>query len=308
MTSRQKTSRRTRLGALAVCLALVTALPATDAAAAPRVPHRSAVPPGDGPLVPGVPPGPHQPWQIDTPDQALPPRVYAPGAAEDAVEPRRAAAGTYDLIEYVPLGEAQAFAAAAVTCTKLAGPYQRQVERYLRRKVDGKQSRADCLAIRAFQVKQRIKPAIGYAGPVTWARMQLLAARKNPNAAGKCLVRTYRVACVDLSRQLTWVQKGKKVVFGPVPMRSGRKAYPTRAGWHTVYWKHKNHWSTLYNTPMPYSQFFSGGQAFHAVYGSIYTEIGSMGCVNLRLADARTLWGVLKTKDRVFVWGKRPGK
>ena len=27
--------------------------------------------------------------------------------------------------------------------------------------------------------------------------------------------------------------------------------------------------------------------AFHAVYGSIYTTVGSWGCVNLRLADAR---------------------
>ncbi|MFM9695863.1 hypothetical protein [Streptomyces europaeiscabiei] len=55
-----------------------------DAAAA-------AAPPGDGPLVPGVPPGPHQPWQVDRPDQGLPPRAYAPGAAEEALEPRSAA-------------------------------------------------------------------------------------------------------------------------------------------------------------------------------------------------------------------------
>ncbi|UUU24404.1 L,D-transpeptidase family protein [Streptomyces sp. DSM 40750] len=301
------TSRRMTFRAVVVVLALVAVLP-MDGAAADPAPPAPADRPGADHLVPGVPPGPHQPWQIDTPDQLLAPRVYVPDAGEEMIEPRDAAAGTYDLIEYVPLSEAEAVAGAKVTCTRLTGPYQRQVERYLKRKVDGKQSRADCLAVRAFQIKQRIKPAIGFAGPVTWARMQLLSARKNPNAAGKCPVRTYRVACVDLSRQVTWVQKGKKVVFGPVPMRSGRKQYPTRAGWHKVYWKHKNHWSTLYNTPMPYSQFFSGGQAFHAVYGSIHTEIGSMGCVNLRLADARGLWGVLKEQDRVFVWGKRLGK
>jgi lipoprotein-anchoring transpeptidase ErfK/SrfK len=137
--------------------------------------------------------------------------------------------------------------------------------------------------------------------------MQLIGARKNPNAAGKCPVRSYRVACVDLDRQLTWVQKGKKVVYGPVPMRSGRVGHRTRTGWFKIYWKHKNHWSTLYNSPMPYAQFFSGGQAFHAVYGSIYTTVGSWGCVNLRLADARRLWGVLKTGDHVYVWGRRPG-
>jgi hypothetical protein len=58
---------------------------------------------------------------------------------------------------------------------------------------------------------------------------------------------------------------------------------------------------------MPYSQFFSGGQAFHAVYGSIHTTVGSMGCVNLRLGDARKLWDVLKTRDWVYVWGRRSG-
>nr|WP_260859586.1 L,D-transpeptidase family protein [Streptomyces cupreus] len=258
---------------------------------------------GPGPeaeLVPGVAP---KSWVIDTPDQILPPTVYTPGGREDAVEPRQAVEGAYDLVEYVPLGDA----VMRVACSKRAGPYQRQVERWLKLKVDGKQSAADCRAIRAFQLKHKIKPAIGFAGPVTWATMQLVGARKNPNAAKKCPVRSYRVACVDLSRQLTWVQKGKKVVYGPVPMRSGRAGYRTRTGWHKVYWKHKNHVSTLYHQPMPYSQFFSGGQAFHAVYGSIFTTVGSMGCVNLRLGDARKLWKVLKKGDRVYVWGRRPG-
>ncbi|MEU0335023.1 L,D-transpeptidase [Streptomyces sp. NPDC006193] len=254
-------------------------------------------------LVPGVPPGPTQPWQIDTPDQALPPRVYTPSAEEDAVEPRDAPPGTYDPIEYVPLGDA----VAKVACSKQTGPYQRQIERWLKLKADGRQSASDCRAIRAFQVTHGIKPSIGFAGPVTWSTMMLLSARKNPNAAGKCPVRSYRVACVDLSRQLTWVQKGGKVLFGPAPMRSGGKGHVTRRGWHSVYWKHKNHWSTLYNQPMPYAQFFDGGQAFHAVYGSIHTTVGSMGCVNLKLADARTLWGVLKKGDKVYVWGRRPG-
>ncbi|WP_406332316.1 L,D-transpeptidase family protein [Streptomyces sp. NBC_00203] len=285
----------------AVLLALLAVLPGESALAV-------GGPPAPGPgseLVPGVAPGPHQPWQIDTPDQMLAPKVYTPTAAEDAVEPRNAPAGTDTLIEYVPLSDAAA--GTAVTCSKRTGPYQRQVERWLKLKVDGKQSAADCLAIRAFQTRYKIKPTIGFAGPVTWAHMQLLSAMKNPNAAGKCPVRSYRIACVDLARQLTWVQKGKKVVWAPVPMRSGRAGYRTRTGWFKIYWKHKNHWSTLYNSPMPYSQFFSGGQAFHAIYGSIYNPNGSWGCVNLRLADARTLWSVLKTGDHVYVWGRRAG-
>jgi hypothetical protein len=293
------TRRRTAGRALALLLAVVAVLPVGAAGAAP-------VPPAPGPsagLVPGVAPGPAQPWSLDTPDQALPPVVYTPSAEEEAVEPRSAVAGTYALVEYVPLGEA----VAQVSCTAKAGPYQRQVERWLGLRVDGVQSAGDCRAIRAFQVQQGIKPAMGFAGPVTWSRMQYLSARRNPNAAGNCPVRSHPVACVDLSRQLMWVQKGRQVVFGAVPIRSGRAGYRTRAGWHKVYWRHKNHWSTLYNTPMPYSQFFSGGQAFHGVYGSLYTAVGSMGCVNLTVGDARRLWGVLRKGDRVFVWGRRPG-
>ncbi|MGW0884984.1 L,D-transpeptidase [Streptomyces sp. NPDC002671] len=293
-------SRRIARRGAAALLAAAIALPTAGIAAASPAPPAPRTEPE---LVPGVAPGPAQPWQIDRPDQALPPRMYTPSKRENAREPKAAAPGTYDLIEYVPIGDA----VSKVTCSKQAGPYQRQVERWLKLKVDGKQSTADCKAIRAFQLKHKIKPAIGFSGPVTWATMMLISAKKNPNAAKKCPVRTYKVACVDLDRQLTWVQKGSKVVFGPVPMRSGRKGYATRKGWHTVYWRHKNHVSTLYYQPMPYAQFFDGGQAFHAVYGSIYTTVGSMGCVNLKLADARKLWDVLKKGDHVYVWGRRPG-
>lgn len=285
-------------------LATVTALPATahTAAGAPAPPAPAPAPALEPDLVPGVALGPGQPWQIDTPDQALPPDVYTPTEAEDAVEPKDAAPGAYDLIEYVPLSDA----VAKVSCSKKTGPYQRQVERWLKLKADGKQSAGDCEAIRAFQTKHKIKPASGFAGPVTWSTMMLIGAKKDPNAAKKCPVRSYKVACVDLDRQLTWVQQDSKVVFGPVPMRSGRTGHLTRKGWHTVYWRHKNHVSTLYNEPMPYAQFFDGGEAFHAVYGSIYTTVGSYGCVNMKLGDARKLWDVLKTGDHVYVWGKRP--
>ncbi|MGW0567866.1 L,D-transpeptidase family protein [Streptomyces tauricus] len=300
--------RRRTAAALVAHFALVAALFAPGAVAAP--PPAPGAPGASAPqheLVPGVHPGPYQPWQLDTPDQVLAPHVYTPSAAEDAVEPPLAAEGGDALIEYVPLSEAVARQAGVTACSRRTGPHQRQVERWLRRTADGKQSAADCRAVRAFQSEQGIRPDSGFAGPVTWGRMRLLSAAKKPNAAGRCPVRAGRVACVDLRRQLVWVQKGKRVVFGPVPVRTGKAGYRTRTGWFKVYWKHKNHWSTLYNTPMPYSQFFSGGQAFHAIYGSVYSPPGSHGCVNMRLADARTLWSRLHTGDRVYVWGRRPG-
>ncbi|MEU5771876.1 L,D-transpeptidase family protein [Streptomyces venezuelae] len=295
-------SKTVRRG-LPALLAVAVVLPAVPASADP-VPPRPAAP-GASPLVPGIPDTPPHPYQLDTRDQSLAPHVYRPSAAENAVEPMAAPAGTDALVEYVPPSEIAAGAAPA--CTKRTGPYQRQVERWLRRKADGRQSAADCRAIRAFQRKQGIRPAIGFAGPTTWSRMRLISARKNPKATKRCSTRAYRVACVDLTRQLMWVQKGKKVLLGPVPVRTGRAGYRTRTGWHKVYWKHKNHWSSLYRTPMPYSQFFNGGQAFHAIYGSVYSPPGSRGCVNMRVADARALWRTLFKGDRVHVWGRKPG-
>ncbi|MGI5377549.1 L,D-transpeptidase family protein [Streptomyces sp. CA-251387] len=314
---------RIACGSIAVLLAGAALLPAGSALAEPVDPAPPAsgpqaepapqasgpaaepAPPASGPeapeLVPGIPLNLFPTWQMDTPDQALEPKVYTPSAEEDAVEPQDAPEGAYDRLEYVdPID-----ALGGVKCSEETGEKQRQVERWLKLRVDGEQSPADCRAIRAFQKKHRIKPAIGYAGPVTWATMQLVSARKNPNAGKKCPVRGYRVACVDLDRQLTWVQDSKDVVFGPVPIRSGRQGYETRTGWHAVYWRHKNHKSSLYKSPMPYSQFFSGGQAFHGIYGNIFSPPGSMGCVNLTLHDARRLWRVLKKGDRVYAWGRR---
>ncbi|MYW68321.1 L,D-transpeptidase family protein [Streptomyces sp. SID8379] len=298
-------------GGLAALLALAVALPAGRAAADPEPPTPTAtaaapLPAAPAPapgLVPGIPLTTDQPWHLDTPDQVLPPHMYRPSAAEDAIEPMPAPDGLDVLVEYVPPSEVR----GAVTCTKKTGPYQRQVERWLGLKVDGKQSPADCRRIRAFQTKQGIRPNIGFAGPVTWTRMRTISARKNPNAAKKCPTRAYRLACVDLPRQLMWVSKGKKIVYGPVPIRSGRAGNRTRVGWHKIYWRHKNHWSSLYNSPMPYSQFFSGGQAFHGIYGNVYSPPGSRGCVNLRVSDAKRLWGVLERGDRVYVWGRKPG-
>ncbi|MER5950850.1 L,D-transpeptidase family protein [Streptomyces sp. NPDC001904] len=310
-------------GGLAALLALAVALPAGQALADPGPPAPSATSaPAPAPeavpeagLVPGVRLAPHRDWPQDTPDQTLPPHVYTPSAEEDAIEPPPAPPGADALIEYMPPGDAPAPAGsggapgplAAAACTARTGPYQRQVERWLKRRADGKQSPADCRAIRAFQTRQGIRPNAGFAGPVTWGRMRAISARKNPNAAKKCPTRAYRLACVDLPRQLMWVSKGEKIVYGPVPIRSGRAGNRTRTGWHKVYWRHKNHWSSLYNSPMPYSQFFSGGQAFHGIYGNVYSPPGSRGCVNLRLSDAKRLWGVLKGGDRVYVWGRKPG-
>ncbi|WP_217196101.1 L,D-transpeptidase [Streptomyces buecherae] len=209
----------------------------------------------------------------------------------------------------VALGSGTAQAASA--CTAKAGPYQKQAEKFLGRPVDGKQSAADCRAIRSFQTAHAISPNIGYAGPITRNMMDLVgkqrAAGKNPNKAKKCPTNRGRIACVDLSRQLSWVQDGKKLVYGPVPVRTGRNGHETRTGSKKVYWRNINHWSTLYHVRMPYSQFFDGGQAFHAISGNVWSAPGSHGCVNMRTADAKKYWSLLRNGDDTFVYGRKPG-
>ncbi|MGW1774539.1 L,D-transpeptidase family protein [Streptomyces sp. NPDC002104] len=200
-----------------------------------------------------------------------------------------------------PAGEARA-------CTAGTGPYQRELEGHVGRAADGTQDAGDCEAIRTFQRAHGIRPADGYAGLATFRTMIAVAARANPNAAGDCPVRSHRVTCVDLERQLLWVQRGRTVVFPPVPVRTGRDEEETRPGWHEIYWRSEDHVSTLYDdAPMPYAQFFDAGQALHGRPGDLYAHGGSAGCVNLTVPDARRLWDLLTEGDAVYVWGAKPG-
>ncbi|MFI1013756.1 L,D-transpeptidase [Streptomyces sp. NPDC020965] len=202
-------------------------------------------------------------------------------------------------------------AQAAPACTSGTGPYQKQVEKFLGRTVDGRQSVNDCKAIRAFQTLHGITPSAGYAGSLTWQTMNTIlqqrAAKKNPNAAGNCPTNKGRIACVDLTRQLSWIQDGRTLKFGPVPVRTGKDGSETRTGAKKIYWRNIDHVSSIYKVKMPYAQFFDGGQAFHSTTKSMWNPPGSAGCVNMRPAEAKTYWNLLSNGDDVYVWGRKPG-
>ncbi|MFI6286008.1 L,D-transpeptidase family protein [Streptomyces sp. NPDC051018] len=196
----------------------------------------------------------------------------------------------------------------AAPCEAGTGPYQRPLEEHLGLPVDGVQSTADCEAIRGFQTENSLEPADGYAGLATYRTLVAVQARDQPNAAGGCPVRDYLVTCVDLGRQLLWAQLGEDVLFDPVPVRTGRDSEETRTGWHEIYWRSRDHVSTIYDdAPMPYAQFFDEGQALHGRLDDLYDGGGSAGCVNLRLGDAQRLWDLLDVGDQVYVWGTKPG-
>ncbi|MQS37400.1 L,D-transpeptidase family protein [Streptomyces katsurahamanus] len=168
-------------------------------------------------------------------------------------------------------------------------------------------------AVRGFQGKRGL-PATGKTDTVTWRR--LLAMTTEPTAGelngeavrkpavkldARCL--TGRVMCVSkTTRTLSWVVDG--TVRATMDVRFGSEYTPTREGSFSVFLTSRHHVSTLYDTPMPYAMFFSGGQAVH--YSSDFAARGyngaSHGCVNVRdRAAIAALFAEVRKGDKVVV-------
>ena len=153
-------------------------------------------------------------------------------------------------------------------------------------------------AIRGFQRKRGF-PVTGVTDERTYNRILSMTrtptrdelnnvkpVAPKPSAASwdvnkRCL--TGRVICISKStRSLTWVIDGEAQYS--MAVRFGSEAEPTREGVFGITWKKVDVISNLYHTPMPYSMFFSGGQAIH--YSGDFARNGyngsSHGCVNVR--------------------------
>jgi lipoprotein-anchoring transpeptidase ErfK/SrfK len=199
---------------------------------------------------------------------------------------------------------------AAAACA--TGKYQKQVEGYLKKlggfgkvTVDGKQSAADCAAIKKFQVRYGIKPAGGLAGPTTYGVAQRLAGTVTSACKAKSSVTT---VCVDLTHQTVWVMKAGKVWFKPTVTRTGMKGHRTPTGTFKINKRTKKEWSDPYKVWMPYWQRFYGGDGLHQTTTYIHDAWrGSHGCVNLLASDAVYLYGKLTLGTTVKVFGRRPG-
>ncbi|WP_134765482.1 L,D-transpeptidase family protein [Nocardioides sp. 1609] len=169
-------------------------------------------------------------------------------------------------------------------------------------------------AVEGFQAKREI-PVTGEVDQRTMDR--LLAMTSEPTAAElanqlganvpgaldpRCT--TGRALCVDKSsRTLRWVVDGQ--VLKTVDVRFGSDELPTREGAFSVDYKNRDHVSSLYDTPMPFAMFFSGGQAVH--YSPDFVATGydgaSHGCVNVRDLGAITwLFDQVQVGDKVIVY------
>ena len=104
-------------------------------------------------------------------------------------------------------------------------------------------------------------------------------------------------ACIDLSEDLSWLMEGGAVTYGPVWISHGAEGYETPPGVFRVSFKDRDHVSSIYGSPMPYSVFFNDGIAFHG--GDLNEE--SAGCIRLDLNDAETYFNMLEPGDIVEV-------
>jgi peptidoglycan hydrolase-like protein with peptidoglycan-binding domain len=168
-------------------------------------------------------------------------------------------------------------------------------------------------AVAGFQGKRGL-PATGRTDTVTWQRLlamtheptkwELYAFGGQPAAPPDPRCLTGRVLCISkTSRTLRWMIDGRTV--SEMPVRFGTELTPTREGVFHVYWKSRHHVSTLYDSPMPYAMFFSGGQAVHYSYDFAARGYagGSHGCVNVRDEQKiAALFAQVRDGDKVVVY------
>ena len=199
-----------------------------------------------------------------------------------------------------------------------AGMRVRQVQARLKQvrwydgRVTGRYAGSTVRAVEGFQAKRRI-PVTGQVDRRTLPRLEEMTRQPtraelfNIVPAGPALdprCTTGRAMCVDkTSRSLRWVVDG--VVLRTVEVRFGSDELPTREGSFTVFRKSRDHVSSLYDTPMPFAMFFSGGQAVH--YSPDFAANGyngaSHGCVNVRdRAAVAWLFDQVRLGDKVIVY------
>jgi hypothetical protein len=143
--------------------------------------------------------------------------------------------------------------------------------------------------------------AVSYGGDARYTAVTS-AARSVSVASNSQCPASARV-CVDLTNSRAWIQSGGKIVYGPVAITSGSPGYRTASGTFAVYWKDKDHKSSIFNdAPMPNSVFFDGGNAFHE--GSLY--VPSHGCIHLSWEASEYFYSNLDYGDTVVVFGYAP--
>ena len=99
---------------------------------------------------------------------------------------------------------------------------------------------------------------------------------------------------VDNSEQIMRVYIEDRLYY-VWPVSTGRRGYRTPSGSYRPYALKRDHHSSRYDAPMPYSIFYRGGYAIHGTYS--INRLGSPashGCIRLHMANARELFGIVR--------------
>ncbi len=157
-------------------------------------------------------------------------------------------------------------------------------------------------AVKRFQGKFFL-PQSGIVNKRTAAELRELKLKRLPNACRS----VSRAICIDKTRKVAQLVVGGKVKIS-LDARFGSTSSPalqTREGIFSIQRKAVSHISSLYRTSMPYSMFFSGGQAVH--YSQYFAADGysgaSHGCVNIRdMAGIKKMYAQAPLGTRVYVY------
>ncbi len=160
----------------------------------------------------------------------------------------------------------------------------------------------------ANMTRNRVRTACVAVALAALAAGSLAPAAAAAAAAGASTIdprcRHGRVVCIDKStRMLRWMVGGRVRLY--MSARFGGSHGHTREGSFHIYWKDPRHVSRLTGEAMPWSMFFSRGEAIH--YSPDFADNGyagaSSGCVDTRdYASTVALFHATHPGDRVVIY------
>lgn len=161
---------------------------------------------------------------------------------------------------------------------------------------------ATIAGVKRFQGKFGLR-VTGIADNATMNLMARLELRVLPRACTSVRMSI----CIDKTRKIAQLVVNGRIVLS-LDARFGSTSSPalqTREGLFRVQRKDATHVSTQYHTPMPWSMFFSGGQAVH--YSKYFAAVGyngaSHGCVNIRdWNGVKKMYSMVSIGTRVYIY------
>ncbi|HSV64618.1 MAG TPA: L,D-transpeptidase family protein [Mycobacteriales bacterium] len=151
---------------------------------------------------------------------------------------------------------------------------------------------ATLAAVKAFQRSQRLSQT-GVVNQATWTRLITVSRQRSPGwyqVPAACKAAGWHTCYSRSTYEVFTFYSG--TLWNTWLVRGGAAGLQTVLGTYRVYWQDIDHRSAMFdNAPMPYSQFFYGGEALHGSATMMDPRLGhSHGCVNMYIEDATELW------------------